>query len=99
MSDDFNRLHIELDYGEIVNFNNQYYTFYASDENFKKNSELLVDSFIALPVLLLRYHGINIKTSEKFLKFPIIKKLKKINDLLTNKKITNFINIDKYLKN
>ena len=98
MSDDFNRLHIELDYGEIVNFNNQYYTFYASDENFKKNSELLVDSFIALPVLLLRYHGINIKTSEKFLKFPIIKKLKKINDLLTNKKITNFINVDKYLK-
>ncbi|MDB2371154.1 hypothetical protein N9W28_01620, partial [Alphaproteobacteria bacterium] len=63
MSDDFNRLHIELDYGEIVNFNNQYYTFYASDENFKKNSGLLINSFIALPVFLLRYHGINIKTS------------------------------------
>jgi hypothetical protein len=82
MSDDLNRLHIELDYGEIVNFNNLYYTLSASEENFKKHSKILVGSLIALPVLLLKYHGVDIKTSEQFLKFPIIKKPKIINDLL-----------------
>jgi hypothetical protein len=35
MSDDLNRLHIELDYGEIVNFNNLYYTFSASEKILK----------------------------------------------------------------
>ena len=98
MSDDLNRLHIELDYGEIVNFNNLYYTFSASDENFVKHNKILLGSLIALPVLLLKYHGVNIKTSEQFLKFPIIKKPKKINDLLSNGKITNFVNINKYFK-
>ena len=98
MSDNLNRLHIELDYGEIVNFNNLYYTFSASDENFVKHNKILLGSLIALPVLLLKYHGVNIKTSEQFLKFPIIKKPKKTNDLLSNGKITNFVNINKYFK-
>ena len=97
MSDDLNRLHIELDYGEIVNFNNLYFTFPASEENFKKHSKILIGSLIALPIHLLNYHGEKIKTSEQFLKFPIIKKPKKINDLLKNK-ISNFINIKKYSK-
>ena len=98
MSDDLNRLHIELDYGEIVNFNNLYYTFSASDENFVKHSKMLLGSLIALPVLLLKYHGVNIKTSEQFLKFPLIKKPKKINDLLSNGKITNYVDINTNLK-
>ena len=98
MSDDLNRLHIELDYGEIVNFNNLYYTFSASDENFDKHNKMLLGSLIALPVLLLKYHGVNIKTSEQFLKFPIIKKPKKINDLLINGKIFNYVDINKNLK-
>ena len=98
MSDDFNRLHIELDYGEIVNFNDLYYVFSASEENFKKHNKILIGSLIALPVLLLKYHGVNIKTSDQFLKFPIIKKPKKINDFFSNKKITNFINIENYLQ-
>ena len=98
MNDDLNRLHIEIDYGEIINFNNLYYTFSASEENFKKNNKLLIGSLIALPVPLLNYHGVNIKTSEKFLKFPIIKKPKKINDFLSNKSISNFIDIEKHLK-
>ena len=72
MSDNLNRLHIELDYGEIVNFNNLYYTFSASDENFVKHSKMLLGSLIALPVLLLKYHGVNIKTSEQFLKFSSV---------------------------
>ena len=97
MSDDLNRLHVELDYGEIVNFNNLYYTFSASEENFKKHNKILIGSLIALPIHLLNYHGEKINTSEQFLKFPIIKKPKKINDLLKNK-ISNFINIEKYSK-
>ena len=97
MSDDINRLHVELDYGEIVNFNNLYYTFSASEENFKKHDKILIGSLIALPIHLLNYHGEKIKTSEQFLKFPIIKKPKKINDLLKNK-ISNFINIEQYSK-
>tara|TARA_E500000178_G_scaffold300796_1_gene309279 strand:- start:3154 stop:4179 length:1026 start_codon:yes stop_codon:yes gene_type:complete len=97
MSDDLNRLHVELDYGEIVNFNNLYYTFSASEENFKKHNKILIGSLIALPIHLLSYHGEKIKTSEQFLKFPIIKKPKNINDLLKNK-ISNFINIEKYSK-
>ena len=97
MSDDLNRLHVELDYGEIVNFNNLYYTFSASDENFKKHNKILIGSLIALPIHLLNYNGEKIKTSEQFLKFPIIKKPKKINDLLKNK-ISNYINIEKYSK-
>ena len=97
MSDNLNRLHVELDYGEIVNFNNLYYTFPASEENFKKHDKILIGSLIALPIHLLNYHGEKIKTSEQFLKFPIIKKPKKINDLLKNK-ISNFINIEKYSK-
>jgi len=97
MSDDLNRLHVELDYGEIVNFNNLYYTFSASEENFKKHDKILIGSLIALPIHLLNYHGEKIKTSEQFLKFPIVKKPKKIKDLLKNK-ISNFINIEKYSK-
>jgi len=97
MSEDLNRLHVELDYGEIVNFNNLYYTFSASEENFKKHNKILIGSLIALPIHLLNYHGEKINTSEQFLKFPIIKKPKKINDLLKNK-ISNFINIEKYSK-
>ena len=98
MSDDLNRLHIELDYGEVVNFNNLYYTFAASDENFVKHGKILLGSLIALPVLLLKYHGVHIKTSEQFLKFLIIKKPKKINDLLSNKKISNYVDVNKYSK-
>ena len=98
MSDDLNRLQIELDYGEIVNFNNLYYTFSSSDENFDKHGKMLLGSLIALPVLLLKYHGVNIKTSEQFLKFHIIKKPKKINDLLNNGKFFNYEDINKNLK-
>ena len=45
MKDDLNRLHIGLDCGEIINFNNLYYTFSASDENFKKHNKLNYTNF------------------------------------------------------
>ena len=36
MSEDVNRLHIELDYGEIVSFDNKYFTLSTTEENFQK---------------------------------------------------------------
>ena len=90
MVNDINRLHIELDYGEVVNFNNRYFTLSATEENFKKHNKLLIGSYIALPVYLLKYLGEDLNTAEEFLKFPLIKKPKKMNDLLMNKNISKF---------
>ena len=98
MKNDLSRLLIELDYGEIINFNNDYFAFAASEENFQKNNKKLIGSLITLPVLLLKHQAINIKTSEQFLKFPIIKKPKKINDLLVSGKLTKFIDTKKSIK-
>ena len=98
MLEDVNRLHIELDYGEIINFNNNYFAFAASDENFQKNNKKLIGSLITLPVLLLKYQEVNINTSEQFLKFPIIKKPKKINDLLESGELAKFIDTKKSIK-
>ena len=98
MLEDVNRLHIELDYGEVVNFNNHYFTLSAKEENFEKHNKLLIGSYIALPVNLLKYHGEDLKTSEEFLKFSIIKKPKKINDFLIHKKLSKFIDIAKFTK-
>ena len=60
MVNDINRLHIELDYGEVVNFNNRYFTLSATEENFKKHNKLLVGSYIALPVYIIYHWGINV---------------------------------------
>ena len=98
MKNDLSRLLIELDYGEIVNFNDNYFAFAASEENFQKYNKKLIGSLITLPVFLLRHQSVSIKTSEQFLKFPIIKKPKKINDLLESKKLANFIDIKKSFK-
>ena len=84
MIDDINRLHIELDYSEVVNFNNRYFTLSATEENFKKHNKLLIGSYIALPVYLLKYLGEDLNTAEEFLKFPLIKKPKKMSDILLN---------------
>lgn len=98
MKNDLSRLLIELDYGEIINFNNDYFAFAASEENFQKNNKKLIGSLITLPVLLLKHQAINIKTSEQFLKFPIIKKPKKINDLLESGELAKFIDTKKSIK-
>ena len=98
MLEEVNRLHIELDYGEVVNFNNRYFTLSASEENFKKHNKLLIGSYIVLPVYLLKYLGEDLNTAEEFLKFPLIKKPKKMNDLLMNKNISKFIHIEKSSK-
>ncbi len=98
MIDDINRLHIELDYGEVVNFNNRYFTLSATEENFKKHNKLLIGSYIALPVYLLKYLGEDLNTAEEFLKFPLIKKPKKMSDILMNKNISKLIHIEKLSK-
>jgi len=98
MISDVNRLHIELDYGEVVNFNNHYFVLSATEENFKKHNKFLVGSYITLPVYLLKYLGEDLKTAEEFLKFPLMKKPKKMHDLLMNKKISKMIHIEKFIK-
>ena len=98
MANDINRLHIELDYGEVVNFNNRYFTLPATEENFKKHNKLLIGSYIALPVYLLKYLGEDLNTAEEFLKFPLIKRPKKMSDILMNKNISKFIHIKKLSK-
>jgi len=98
MKNDLGRLHIELDYGEIINFNNNYFVFSASEENFQKYNRKLKGALITLPTLLLMHHGVNIKTSEQFLKFPIIKKPKKIDNFLESEELIKFIDIKKRIK-
>ena len=98
MKNDLSRLLIELDYGEIINFNNDYFAFAASEENFQKYNKKLIGSLITLPVFLLRHQSVSIKTSEQFLKFPIIKKPKKINDLLERGELSKFIDTKKSIK-
>ena len=98
MSGDINRLHIELDYGEVVNFNQRYFVLSTIEENFKKDNNLLVGSYIALPVFLIKYHNINIDSSEEFLKFKLINKPKKIIDFFESQKISKFLDLQNYIK-
>ena len=98
MSEDVNRLHIELDYGEIVSFDNKYFTLSTTEENFQKYSSLLVGSYISLPVFLLKYHNIDIDSQEEFLKFPLIKNPKKMSEFFESHKLKKFINTHEYFK-
>ena len=98
MSEDVSRLHIELDYGEIVSFDNKYFTISTTEENFQKYSNLLVGSYISLPVFLLKYHKVDIVSTEEFLKFPLIRNPKKMSEFFESQKLTKFIDTDKYFK-
>ena len=98
MSEDVNRLHIELDYGEIVSFDNKYFTLSTTEENLQKYSSFLVGSYISLPVFLLKYHNIDIDSQEEFLKFPLIKNPKKMSEFFEIHKLTKFINTNEYFK-
>ena len=98
MSEDVNRLHIELDYGEIVSFDNKYFTLSTTEENFQKYSSLLVGSYISLPIFFLKYHNINIDSQEEFLKFPLIKNPKKMSEFFESHKLIKLINTHEYFK-
>tara|TARA_Y100000768_G_C23978509_1_gene684347 strand:+ start:401 stop:1435 length:1035 start_codon:yes stop_codon:yes gene_type:complete len=98
MKHDLDRLQLELEYGQIINFDNKKYILSSSDENFKKYNKLIYKSEIALPVDLLKFHGIDIKTTEKFVKFKIIKNPKSIQSFFEKKKISKIIDIGSGVK-
>ena len=98
MSGDVNRLHIELDYGEIVGFDKKYFTLSTTEENLQKYSKLLVGSYISLPVFLLKYHKVDIVSTEEFLKFPLIRNPRNMSDFFESQKLKKFINTDKYFE-
>ena len=98
MSGDVNRLHIELDYGEIVGFDRKYFTLSTTEENLQKYSKLIVGSYISLPVFLLKYHKVDIVSTEEFLKFPLIRNPRNMSDFFESQKLKKFINTDKYFE-
>tara|TARA_Y100000996_G_scaffold380035_1_gene333672 strand:- start:890 stop:1924 length:1035 start_codon:yes stop_codon:yes gene_type:complete len=94
MKHDLDRLQLDLEYGQIIKFNNKYQILNTSDENFSKYEKIINDAEIALPIFLLRFHDINIKTSQKFLKFKIIKNPKKIQNFFKKGNIQKIIDIN-----
>ena len=94
MKNDLDILQLNLEYGQIIKFNNNYNVLSPSDENFKKYEKLIKSSEIALPVFLLKFHGIEIETSQNFLKFNLLKNLNKIQNFFSTKQdIKIFIDI------
>ena len=94
MRPDLDRLQLELEYGQVINFNNKSFILSSSDENFKKYEKLIDKSEIALPVYLLKFHGLNIQSSEEFMKFRITKNPKSIQNLFKKQKISKIIDTD-----
>ena len=94
MKHDIDRLQLDLEYGQIIKFNNKYQILNTSDENFSKYEKIINDAEIALHIFLLRFHDINIKTSQKFLKFKIIKNPKKIQNFFKKGNIQKIIDIN-----
>ena len=82
MKNDLDILQLNLEYGQIIKFDSKYNILGPSDENFKKYEKLFKNAEIALPVFLLKYHKIEIKTSQTFLKFKLLKSPKKIQNFL-----------------
>ena len=71
MKNDLDKLQLNLEYGQIIKFNNNYNILNPSDKNFKKYDKFIKNSEIALPVFLLKFNGIEINTSQNFLKFKL----------------------------
>ena len=95
MKNDLDKLQLNLEYGQIIKFDNKYNILNPTDENFKKYDSRIKDSEIALPIFLLKFHGIEIKTSENFLKFKLEKNPKKIQSFFSKRQnIKKFINLD-----
>ena len=58
MKNDLDKLQLNLEYGQVIKFDNKYNILNHTDENFKKYHSSIKDSEIALPVFLLKFHGI-----------------------------------------
>ena len=88
------RLIVNFEYGEISNFNNKYFTINNDKRCLKKFNKKIVNSYIALPLSLLEFHNIKIKTKEEFLKFKILKNFYDINQIFESDfKLNKFIEI------
>ena len=95
MKNDLDKLQLNLEYGQVIKFNNNYNILNPSDKNFKKYDKFIKNSEIALPVFLLKFHGIEINTSQNFLKFKLKKNPKKIQSFfISEKNIKSFIDIN-----
>ena len=95
MKNDLDILQLNLEYGQIIKFDSKYDILGPSDENFKKYEKLFKNAEIALPVFLLKYHKIEIKTSQTFLKFKFLKNPKKIQNFFsTRQNIKKLIDIN-----
>ena len=73
MKNDLDILQLNLEYGQIIKFDSKYNILGPSDENFKKYEKLFKNAEIALPVFLLKFHKIEIKTSQTFLNLNYLK--------------------------
>ena len=95
MKNDLDILQLNLEYGQIIKFDSKYNILGPSDENFKKYEKLFKNAEIALPVFLLKFHKIEIKTSQTFLKFKLLKSPKKIQNFFsTQQNIKKLIDIN-----
>lgn len=95
MKNDLDTLQLNLEYGQIIKFDSKYNILGPSDENFKKYEKLFKNAEIALPVFLLKFHKIEIKTSQTFLKFKLLKTPKKIQNFFsTQQNIKKLIDIN-----
>mgnify|MGYP001199395302 FL=1 len=95
MKNDIDILQLNLEYGQIIKFNSKYNILSSSDENFKKYKKLFKNAEIALPVFLLKFHKIEIKTSQTFLKFKLLKSPRKIQNFFsTSQNIKKHIDIN-----
>ena len=95
MKNDLDILQLNLEYGQIIKFDSKYNILGPSDENFKKYEKLFKNAEIALPVFLLKFHKIEIKTSQTFLKFKLLKTPKKIQNFFsTQQNIKKLIDIN-----
>ena len=95
MKNDLDKLQLNLEYGQVIKFNNNYNILNPSDKNFKKYDKFIKNSEIALPVFLLKFHEIEINTSQNFLKFKLKKNPKKIQSFFKSQKnIKSFIDIN-----
>lgn len=94
MKHDLDRLQLELEYGQIINFDDKKYILSSSDENFNKYNKVIMKSEITLPVDLLKFHGIDIKVSEKFMKFKIVKNPKSIQSFFKKNNISKIIDVE-----
>lgn len=90
---DLDKLQLDLEYGQVVNFDKKYYVLKFSDENLKKYKKIIQGAEISIPVFLLKFHNIKIQTSKTFLKFKITKNPKNIQNLFDQKKIAQYIDM------